>query len=72
MRSSRWHSKVQSSFFEASDNYRSGKGGRGEIAEGGEGKKVPNFKYRAGSSLPKQIWLAAAAPADGAAGASVV
>ena len=51
---------------------RSGKGGRGEIAEGGEGKKVPNFKYRAGSSLPKQIWLAAAAPADGAAGATVV
>ena len=51
---------------------RSGKGGRGEIAEGGEGKKVPNFKYRAGSSLPKQIWLSAAAPADGAAGATVV
>jgi hypothetical protein len=51
---------------------RSGKGGKGEIAEKGEGKKVPNFKYRAGSSLPKQIWLAAAAPADGANGASVV
>jgi len=52
---------------------RSGSGGRGEITEKGEGgKKVPNFKYRAGSSLPKQIWLAAAAPADGAPGASVV
>ncbi len=51
---------------------RSGKGGNGEIVEKGEGKKVQNFKYRAGSSLPKKIWLAAAAPADGASGASIV
>ncbi|EIE18459.1 GTP-binding protein Obg/CgtA [Coccomyxa subellipsoidea C-169] len=36
------------------------------------GKKVPNFKYRAGSSLPKQIWLPAAEPADGSDGASVL
>ena len=33
---------------------------------------MPNFKYRAGSSLPKQIWLPAAQPADGANGASVL
>ena len=51
---------------------RSGKGGKGEIMEKGEGKKVPNFKYRAGSNLPKQIWLAAADPADGANGSSVM
>ncbi|CAL8465933.1 g5469 [Coccomyxa elongata] len=51
---------------------RSGRGGRGEITESGKGKKVPNFKYRAGSSLPKQIWLPAAEPADGADGASVL
>lgn len=38
----------------------------------GAGKTVKNFKYRARSSLPKQIFLPAAAPADGADGASVV
>ncbi|CAK0738001.1 hypothetical protein CVIRNUC_000979 [Coccomyxa viridis] len=59
-------------FDEAIITVRSGAGGRGEIAEKGEGKKVPNFKYRAGSSLPKQIWLPAAQPADGASGASVL
>jgi hypothetical protein len=51
---------------------RSGRGGRGEISERGKGKKVENFKYRARSSLPKQIWLPNAQPADGLDGASVL
>lgn len=51
---------------------RSGRGGRGEVSERGKGKKVDNFKYRARSSLPKKIWLPAAAPADGCEGASVL
>ena len=51
---------------------RAGRGGRGEVVAQGAGKMVKNFKYRARSSLPKQVFLPAAAPADGADGASVV
>jgi hypothetical protein len=40
--------------------------------EKGKGKRVPNFKYHAGSNRPKFIWLSAAEPSDGADGASVV
>ncbi len=51
---------------------RAGSGGRGEVVAKGAGRTVRNFKYRARSSTPKQIFLPAAAPADGAEGASVV
>ncbi|KAK9842086.1 hypothetical protein WJX81_007789 [Elliptochloris bilobata] len=51
---------------------RAGSGGGGEVVAKGAGKMVKNFKYRARSSLPKQIFLPTAAPADGAEGASVV
>jgi hypothetical protein len=51
---------------------RAGNGGRGEVVPKGAGRTVRNFKYRARSSSPKEIFLPAAAPADGAEGASVV
>ena len=51
---------------------RSGKGGKGEIADSNGGKMVKNFKYRAGTSLPKQMWLPAAKPSSGADGGNVM
>ena len=52
--------------------YRSGAGGRGEIAEKGGGRMVDNFKYQPGGSLPKRIWLNNSDPADGYEGSSIV
>ena len=51
---------------------RSGNGGRGEVVPHGKGRKVDNFKYKPGGSLPKTLFLPAAPPAQGADGASVV
>ena len=51
---------------------RSGTGGRGELVPHGKGKRVDNFKFRPGGSLPKRLWLPAAPPGAGSDGASVM
>lgn len=60
----------------SSDNvtlgFRSGAGGRGEIAEKGGGKMVDNFKYKPGGNMAKKIWLHNSDPADGQEGSSIV
>ncbi|WIA30129.1 hypothetical protein OEZ86_000222 [Tetradesmus obliquus] len=58
-------------FDEAFITVKSGDGGAGEIVEAGRGKYVKNNKYHPGSNQPKQIWLPASDPADGADGADV-
>ncbi|GLI65333.1 hypothetical protein VaNZ11_008876, partial [Volvox africanus] len=51
---------------------KSGRGGNGEVVPAGRGRYVPNHKYKPGGNQPKQIWLPASEPGDGADGGDVV
>ena len=59
-------------FCEAKSYCRSGSGGNGETVIEGKGRYVPNFKYKPGGRAPKQLWLPAADPANGADGGHVL
>ncbi|KAK9812731.1 hypothetical protein WJX72_002780 [[Myrmecia] bisecta] len=59
-------------FDEVKITVRSGNGGAGEVTEAGKGRMVPNFKYRPGGNMLKQIFLPNGDPSDGANGGNVL